>query len=174
MISVSPAYRSPHPLYNPTSVSPSRCRHHILYISNMIPARQLTYLQYRKEFPRGGKGPPPPSAPKNKSRHSNGTANDPGRNIINDVPLAAKSFLIYKHSILKEYEGDGTFPIPEGDEFQDLRQLETLRAVVKEIDCGKSIFSHMWVSPGDVRKILGKDFMEKLELIQKLVRSTAI
>jgi hypothetical protein len=92
------------------------------------------------------------------------------RSIINDVPLSAKSFLIYNHSVLKEYEGDGTFPVPQSDEFQYLHELKSLEAVVKETDSNKSVFSHMFVSQGDVLQLFGDHFMKKAQLIQKLVR----
>jgi hypothetical protein len=127
---------------------------------NMIPARRLTPQEYLQEFPRGCRSPFPSS--ENDSDHSSGHGSvHPSHNIINDVPLPAKSFLIYKHAVLKEYEGDGTFPIPQSDQFQHLRKLNSLDAVVKETDSGKSVFSHMLVSPADVRKIFGDDFHER-------------
>ena len=86
------------------------------------------------------------------------------------MPLSAKSFLIYNHAVLKKYEGDGTFPIPHSDEFQYLQELKSLEAVVKETDSGKSVFSHTLVSPADVRKMFGDDFMKKMKDIQELVR----
>ena len=135
----------------------------------MIPARRLTPQEYLQEFLPGGR-PPFPSS-QNDTRRSNGHGSYPyPRNIINDVPLSAKSFLIYKHSVLKEYGGGGTFPIPQSDEFQHLRELKSLEAVVKETDSGKSVFSHMLVSPADVCKIFGDHFMKKMEVIRNLVR----
>jgi hypothetical protein len=135
----------------------------------MIPARRLTPQAYVQEFPPGGR-PSFPSS-QNDTGHSNGHgASHPPRNIINDVPLSAKSILIYKHAVLKQYEGDGTFPIPQSGDFQHLCELKSLEAVVKETDPGKSVFSHMLVSPADVRELFGEDFMEKMEVIQKLVR----
>ena len=117
----------------------------------MIPARRLTPREYLQEFPPVGRPPFPVC------------------NIINDVPLLAQSFLVYKHAILKQYGGDGTFPIPQYEEFQYHQELKSLEAVMKETDPGNSVFSHMFVSPADVRKIFGEDFTKKLEVIQKLV-----
>src|SRR5216110_2378185 len=136
----------------------------------MIPARQLTPQEYLQEFPPGARTPFP-SSQVNDTDHSNGHGPSiPPRSIINDVPVLATSFLIYNHDVLKEYGGDGTFPIPQSDEFQHLRELKSLEAVVKETDPGQSVFSHMLVSPAYVRKIFGDDFMKKMEVIQKLVR----
>ena len=132
----------------------------------MIPARRLTPQEYLGEFPPGR--PPFPSS-QNSNDHCNARGSYPPRNIINDVPLLAKSFLVYKHAILKQYGGDGTFPIPQNDEFQYHQELKSLEAVVKETDPVNSVFSHMFVSPADVRKIFGEDFTKKLEVIEKLV-----
>ena len=71
----------------------------------MIPARQLTPHEYLQEFPPGVR-PPFPSA----HLPSNGHGSTCPYNIINDVPSAAKSFLIYKDTVLKEYEGESTLP----------------------------------------------------------------
>jgi hypothetical protein len=135
----------------------------------MIPARQLTPQEYVQEFPPGGR-PSFPSSNNDTDRSNGHGSARPPRNIINDVPLSAKSFLIYKHAVLEAHEGDGTFPIPQSDEFQHLHELKSLEAVVKETDSGKSVFSHMLVSPADVRKVFGDDFMKKMEVIQNLVR----
>ena len=135
----------------------------------MIPARRLTPQEYLQEFPPGGR-PPFSSSQLNDTDHTNGHGpSRRPRSIINDVPLSAKSFLIHKQDVLKEFGGDGTFPIPQSDEFQYLRELKSLEAVVKETDPGKSVFSHMLVSPADVRKIFGDDFMKKMEVVQNLV-----
>ena len=51
--------------------------------------------------------------------------------------------------------------------FKDHRKLQSLEAVVKEISPGKSVFSHMLVSPEDVREIFGQDFRQEMESIQR-------
>jgi len=85
----------------------------------MIPVRRLTPQEYAQEFSSEDRSSFPSF--KNDADHFNdhGSAHPP-RNIINDMLLSAKSFLIYKHAVLKEYEDDGTFFIPQSDEFQHL------------------------------------------------------
>jgi len=75
--------------------------------------------------------------------------------------------LVYDIKILRTFRGDDTYPIPEGDEFKPLRELTSLEAVVKEISPGKSVFSHMLVSPDDVVAIFGNEFRKEMESIQK-------
>jgi len=87
--------------------------------------------------------------------------------IINDIPGQAKSFTVYNNKVLQEHCGDCTYPIPKGDKFKDHRQLQSLDAVFKEISPGKSVFSHMLVSPEDVREIFGQDFRQEMESIQR-------
>lgn len=100
----------------------------------------------------------------------NGSPTRSTSSIINDVPKCARSFLIYEYGVLKGHRGDGTFPAPQSDEFQHLRQLKSLEAVVKEISDGNSVFSHMVVSPPDVQELFGDEFMKTMKNIQTLVR----
>ena len=97
---------------------------------------------------------------------------DHSLSILNDIPVMAKSFVVYDNKILGAFRGDDTYPLPEGDELKQLRELKSLEAVVKEISPGKSVFSHMLVSPDDVVAIFGNDFRTELENIQKDVIGT--
>lgn len=134
----------------------------------MIHATSLTPEQFAEQYPRGG------STGKTRGNRSkndiNAGSESPG--IINDIPTMATSTLVYKTRTLRTYRGDETYPIPQGDEFQQLRQLKSLEAVVKEISPGESVFSHMWVSPDDVAAIFGNEFKAELEKIQKDVSRT--
>lgn len=87
--------------------------------------------------------------------------------ILNDVPTVATSCLIYGYDVLKKHSGDSTYPIPEKDEFKNLRELKSLEAVVKKISPGNTVFSHMLVSPADVLKLFGEDFMKEMRDIQR-------
>jgi hypothetical protein len=86
---------------------------------------------------------------------------------ISRFPGQAKSFIVYDNKVLKEHCGDCTYPTPKSDKFKDHRQLQSLEAVFKEISPGKSVFSHMIVSPEDVREIFGPDFRQEMEMIQR-------
>jgi len=138
----------------------------------MISARTLTPHDFLQEFPPcgSGHGAELHSSLAKDPHDPNGCPTSPTSSIINDVPKCARSFLIYNHDVLKRHRGDGTFPAPQRDEFQGLRQLKSLEAVVKEISDGKSVFSHMVVSPPDVRKLFGNEFMKRMQYIQNLVR----
>jgi hypothetical protein len=86
---------------------------------------------------------------------------------ISRFPGQAKSFIVYDNKVLQEHRGDCTYLIPTGDKFKDHRQFQSLEAVFKEISPGKSVFSHMLVSPEDVGKIFGPDFHQEMERIQR-------
>jgi hypothetical protein len=87
--------------------------------------------------------------------------------IINDIHGQAKSSIVYDNKVLKAHCGDCTYPIPKSDKFKDHRQLQSLEALFKEISPGKSVFSHMIVSPEDVRELFGPDFRQEMEMIQR-------
>jgi len=87
--------------------------------------------------------------------------------IINDIPTMATSCLVYNTKALRQFQGDETYPIPQRDEFQQLRQLKALEAVMKELSPGQSVLSHMLVSADDVAAIFGNEFKPELDNIQK-------
>lgn len=92
--------------------------------------------------------------------------------ILNDVPLAATSCLLYQFNDLKDNAEDHTFPIP--DAFGELRELKSLEAVVKQMPDGKNtVFSHIFVSPADVAALLGVELLEMKE-IQRDVRDYCV
>jgi hypothetical protein len=136
----------------------------------MIPSKSLTPTEFAKQYPRGGTV--------NKSRGRGSRTNivsgsaDESLSIVNDVPTRAKSFRTYDTNILRTFRGDDKYPLPEGDEIKQLRELKSLEAVVKEISPGKSVFSHMLVSPDDVVAIFGNEFRTELANIQKDVIGT--
>ena len=86
-----------------------------------------------------------------------------GQNVLNDIPANAKSCHVYEVDVLRTFCGEDTYPISQREEFQQLRKLRSLQAVVKEISPGKSVFSHMLISPKDVFAIFGNDFMEEMK-----------
>jgi hypothetical protein len=132
----------------------------------MIPAKCLTPTEFAKQFPPGGSTG---SSRDTRSRNINpGSLTDEhSLSIINDIPTSAKSCLVYDATTLRTYRGDETYPIPQGAEFKQLRELKSLEAVVKQISRGKSVFSHMLVSPEDVVAMFGSEFRKELESIQK-------
>jgi len=85
--------------------------------------------------------------------------------IINDTPINARSCFVYEKEVLKTYGGDFRYPLPEENHFNQCRKLNSLEAV-KEIGPGKTVFSHMYVSPEDVEMIFEEEFMSTLKDIQ--------
>ena len=82
--------------------------------------------------------------------------------------------MIYQYEDLKENAGNSTFPIPETEEFEELRELKSLEAVVKRMSDGNTVFSHMLVSPADVSDMFGEEFMEKMRDIQRDVLTCSV
>jgi hypothetical protein len=134
----------------------------------MIPAITLNTQMFAKKCPPGGKGKTPAHAASKATENRLGSSDDISRHpILNDVPTVATSCLIYDYDVLKKHSGDSTYPIPEKDEFKNLRELKSLEAVVKRISPGNTVFSHMLVSPADVLKLFGEDFMKDMRDIQR-------
>ena len=79
--------------------------------------------------------------------------------ILNDVPPAATSCLVYDSKELHKHKGDSTYPIPAKDEFQPHRELKSLEAVFKQVSKDDCIFSHMFVSPEDALKLFFEQFL---------------
>jgi hypothetical protein len=127
----------------------------------MIPSITLTKEKFIEQYPPRGCGG---NNPRSRKKNVGGGASP---SIINDIPGQAKSFIVYDNKVLEKHRGDCTYPIPKGDKFKDHRQLQSLEAVVKKISPGKSVFSHMIVSPEDVGKIFGPDFRQEMERIQR-------
>jgi hypothetical protein len=132
----------------------------------MIPATTLTPTEYSSKFPPGGRGEM--STQTASKTAESGLVSHP---ILNDNPEVAKSYRLYKIEDLRAHAGDSTYPIPKRDGFEMLPELESLQAVVKEISEGVSVFLHMLVSPKDVLKLFGEDFVKELKKIQSDVNS---
>ena len=130
----------------------------------MIPAICLSKPEFCRKFTPGGKRTARSytTFKPAKSQDFN-TFNHP---ILNDIPPTAASCLIYNYAQLKNYSGDSTYPIPANDEFKNHRKLKSLQAVVKLLSDGNTVFSHMFVHPHDVLKLLGEDFIKELRDIQ--------
>jgi hypothetical protein len=122
----------------------------------MIPAETLTPKEFAKRYRPGG-----------RSIGARSPKNIKGEDIINDIPTNAKSCRVYNVQVLRKFRGDDTYPIPQGDELYQSRELKSLEAVVKEISPGKSVFSHMFVSPQDVLATFEEDFVEEMKAIQR-------
>src|SRR5436305_5018948 len=98
----------------------------------MIPPIKLSAEEFARKYPPGGKGRTSSST---SFRESEG--GDLCRHpILNDVRIAATSCLIYQYKDLKDNAGDSTFPIPETEKFEELRELKSLKAVVKQMSDG--------------------------------------
>ena len=137
-------------------------------LANMIPAITLNPQTFAKKFPPGGKGKTPTHAASKATENGHGRSDDISRHpILNDVPTVATSCLIYDYDVLTKHSGDSTYPIPDDDEFKTLRKLKSLEAVVKRISPGNTVFSHMLVSPTDVLRLFGEDFMKEMRDIQR-------
>src|SRR5271154_5454767 len=126
----------------------------------MIPSITLTKEKFIEQYPPSGRTG-------RRSRKNIDVGGGVSPSIINDIPGQAKSFTVYNNKVLQEHRGDCTYPIPKGDKFKDHRQLQSLDAVLKEISPGKSVFSHMIVSPEDVWEMFGPDFRQEMERIQR-------
>ena len=95
--------------------------------------------------------------------------------LLNDVPPAAKSCLVYTHNDLKEHSPNPPiYPLPS--DFQPYRELQSLEAVFKTIpgDTDDCIFSHMLVSPDDLDEVFGEGFIRRMHNVQELVRYFSI
>ena len=134
------------------------------FLITMIPSKRLTPREFAKRYPHSGSVD---KARGNHSRNINAGCKDESLSILNDIPTRATSYLVYETKILRTFRGDDTYPIPEKGDFQQLRKLKSLEAVVKEISPAKSVFSHMLVSPDDIVAIFGEEFRKTLETIQK-------
>ena len=129
----------------------------------MIPALDLNKEEFHRKFPPGGNTASKPAA----SRDVNASTHP----ILNDIPAATTSRLVYKWATIQRFGGDSTYPIPSNDEFKNLRELKSLQAVVKQISVGNAVFSHMLVNPHDVLILFGDDFMKEMRDIQSDVKS---
>src|SRR5437763_11329855 len=134
----------------------------------MIRAINMSPKEFARKYPPGGKGKESTHTP-SKSADYSGSSRRFRHPILNDIPTAATSCLIYKYEDLKSAAGDCTYPIPETQEFEALRELKTLEAVVKLLPDGTTVFSHMLVSPGDVSNLFGEEFMREMKAIQRHV-----
>ena len=98
--------------------------------------------------------------------------------ILDDIPPAATSYVVYKYSDLIARQADETLTkIPR--EISDLtkepfgyRQLESCQAVFKTIPESDehTIFSHMLISPEDLDNVFGSSIRSLLEELQSDVR----
>src|SRR5271154_7217299 len=99
----------------------------------MIPATTLNPKKFATKFPPGDKGKTPTDVAFKATKNGLGRCDDIFRHpILNDVPIVATSFLVYDYDDLEKHTGDSTYPIPENDEFKNLRELKSLVAVVKK------------------------------------------
>jgi len=94
----------------------------------MIPAINLSATEFARKDPPGDKGKASSStamkkAGDNLSRHS----------VLNDVPLAARLCLLYRFKDLKDNADDHIFPIPDAEGFEELREMKSLHAAVKQM-----------------------------------------
>ena len=55
---------------------------------------------------------------------------------LNDIPANTKSCCVYHVELLRKFRGEDTYPLPQGDKFDQCRELKSLEAVVKEISPG--------------------------------------
>jgi hypothetical protein len=141
----------------------------------MIPHRLYSKAAFAKRFPpRGGTQTPNPiTRASNRHDMDNRPKKDCALLILNDVPPAATSCLVYESEELHKYKDDSTYPIPATDEFQRHRELKSLEAVFKKVSENDCIFSHMFVSPEDALKLFEADFMTELLNVQKDVHPKA-
>lgn len=131
----------------------------------MIPAICLSKTEFHKKFPPVGKR-------SNRLHITSDSTESQDVNtsihpILNDIPPTAASCLIYNYAEVKSRSGNSTYPIPANDQFKNHRELKSLQAVVKQLSDGNTVFSHMFVHPHDVLKLLGKDFMTEMKGIQR-------
>lgn len=92
------------------------------------------------------------------------------KSLLNDIPPAAKSCLVYKYNDLKAHAPDPPiYPIPM--DFQQYRELKSLQAVFKALPgtMDECIFSHMFISPEDVEFVFGNEFIQRMCKVQELV-----
>ena len=92
--------------------------------------------------------------------------------LLNDVPSAAESCIVYNHYDIKAHFPDPPiYSIPAN--FQHCRELRSLEAVFKALPGKKDecIFSHMFVSPEDVEHVFGEKFVQRMHKVQELVHS---
>ena len=90
--------------------------------------------------------------------------------LLNDIPPAVSSCLIYNQSDLKaHFANPPIYSIPTN--FQMYRELKSLQAVFKTLPGCKDecIFSHMFISPEDVEHVFGNKFIQRKHKVQKLV-----
>jgi hypothetical protein len=131
----------------------------------MIPAERLSIDAFRLRFP-------PKAQFRARTVHtSTGESPNPA-SILNDVPPHATSCMIYGYKDLVEHRPNPpTYPIPT--DFRGHRKLESLQAVFKKIPDAEEecVFSHMWVAPKDVERVLGNDFIERMHDVRRDVSS---
>ena len=135
----------------------------------MFRSTNLSPKEFARKFPPGGNEKTsaqgaPSEALETKGGNTHRISKHP---ILNDIPTAATSCLIYNYEDLKDDTRDSTYPIPKTEEFQALRELKSLEAVVKRMSDGNTVFSHMLVSPADVLNLFGESFMKEMKEIQR-------
>ena len=129
----------------------------------MIPAKTLTLKEFSKRYPPGG------SADRSHGGRSWTDIQPCGQNVLNDIPANAKS---WSTSSERSAEKIPILFLRERS-FRNF-ELRSLQAVVKEISSGKSVFSHVLISPEDVFAIFGNDFMEEMEAVQRDASHTCV
>jgi len=133
----------------------------------MILAKFLTSNQFAKQYLHDE------SVDKSRDNRSRKNVNlgsaDESLSILNDISTMTTSCLVYDIKILRTFRDDDTYSISERAEFKQLRELKSLKAVIKEIAFGKSIFSHMLVSLDDVVTIFENEFRKEMKSIQKKI-----
>src|SRR2546423_5494949 len=132
-------------------------------LGDMIPAEELSNVEFANRFPSKGQIPTDPvDGIKDQMNHES---------ILNDIPPKATSCLVYHDNDLQKRRPDPPiYPIPVN--FQPYRKLKSLQAVFKTLPGSSDtcIFSHMFVSPEDVEPVLGKGFIRCLKEVQSDVR----
>ena len=127
----------------------------------MIPAKVFTVTDFSARYP-------------HKHQTQSQQAGYDGSNdsithesLLNDVPPAATSCLVYQDEDLKKYRPNPpVYSIPS--DFDGYRRLKSLQAVFRTIPGvrNETIFSHIFVDPKDANEVLGDEIMECMQEVQ--------
>src|SRR5579862_3079217 len=123
----------------------------------MIHAIELSSKKFIWKYSLGGKGTKSGASP-SKAADSNVM-----HSILNNIPTAPIFYLIYNYKDFKDNISDATYSIPKAGEFGVLQKLKSLKAVIKEICDGNTIFSHMLVLLGDTLNPFDEEFMKAMK-----------
>ena len=123
----------------------------------MIPAKEFSLAEFMEQYPRKCQLP---------TSDFHGLGRMSHEALLNDVPPMATSALVYNQEDLKKHRPDPPiYPLP--DNFNDYRELKSGQAVFKTISPDACIFSHLYISPEEVEKVLGKEFIHCMEELQR-------